>query len=47
MSEEHHFYTFLSLMAEIDGILGLLLGVSLYHFVDWASTLLEKKIEKL
>ncbi len=31
LSEEHDFYTFLSLMAEIGGYTGLLLGVSLFH----------------
>ena len=31
LSQENDFYTFLSLMAEIGGYVGLLLGVSLFH----------------
>ena len=46
VSEEKFFYTFLSLMAEIGGYVGLLLGVSLFHFADWLSDLVEAQIEK-
>lgn len=46
ISEEKFFYTFLSLMAEIGGYVGLLLGVSLFHFADWLSDLVEAQIEK-
>ena len=46
LSEENPFYSFLSLMAEIGGYVGLLLGVSLFHFAGWLSALLEKQIRK-
>ena len=46
-SEELELYTSLSLMAEIGGYVGLLLGVSLWHFASWISDLLEVKIQKL
>ena len=46
-SEELELYTSLSMMAEIGGYLGLLLGVSLWHFACWISDLLEDKIKKL
>ena len=46
VSEEKFFYTFLSLMAEIGGYVGLLLGVSLFHFADWLTHLAEGQIEK-
>ena len=45
-SEENYFYTELSLLAEIGGYLGLLLGVSFFHFADWAATFLQDKITK-
>ena len=34
-------------MAEIGGYVGLLLGVSLWHFASWISDMLEVKIKKL
>jgi hypothetical protein len=37
----------LSLMAEIGGYVGLLLGVSLWHFASWISDNLEDKIKAL
>ena len=43
-SKEHIFYTFLSMMAEIGGYVGLLLGVSFFHFAAWLSTIIDKKI---
>ena len=46
-SQELELYTSLSLMAEIGGYVGLLLGVSLWHFASWISDLLEVKIKKL
>ena len=46
MSEEHYFYTELSLLAEIGGYLGLLLGVSLFNLADWTAGLLQEKINK-
>ena len=47
LSEELQLYTSLSLMAEIGGYVGLLLGVSLWHFASWMNDLLEAKIKKL
>ena len=47
LSEELQLYTSLSLMAEIGGYVGLLLGVSLWHFASWMNDLLEVKIKKL
>ena len=44
---EHFFYTALSLMAEIGGYLGLLLGVSLWHFASWISDSLQERINKI
>jgi hypothetical protein len=46
-SEELEFYTSLSLMAEIGGYVGLLLGVSLWHFASWISDIVEVKIKVL
>jgi hypothetical protein len=47
LSEEMELYTSLSLMAEIGGYVGLLLGVSLWHFATWISDSLEVKIKDL
>ena len=47
LSEELQLNTSLSLMAEIGGYVGLLLGVSLWHFVSWINNMLEVKIKKL
>jgi hypothetical protein len=47
LSEELELYTSLSLMAEIGGYVGLLLGVSLWHFASWISDNLEDKIKAL
>ena len=44
---EHYFYTALSLLAEIGGYLGLLLGVSLWHFASWLADLLQERINKI
>ncbi len=46
-SEDHELYTILSLFAEIGGYVGLLLGVSLWHFAEWGAGLLETKIKSL
>ena len=46
-SEEKQLYTSLSLFAEIGGYVGLLLGVSLWHFARWISDFLEIKIQKI
>ena len=35
LSREHHFYSFLSMVAEVGGYVGLILGVSLFHLVRW------------
>jgi hypothetical protein len=40
-------YTSLTLMAEIGGYVGLLLGVSLWHFASWISDILQEKIKVL
>ena len=40
-------YTFLSLMAEIGGYVGLLLGVSFFHFTAWISEFIDKKAQEL
>ena len=45
VSEEHHFYSVLSLLAEIGGYLGLLLGVSFLNFASWIAGILQKKID--
>ncbi len=47
VSEEHYFYTTLSLMAEIGGYLGLLLGVSIFHFAAWVAGLLQPRIDRI
>ena len=44
LSEEHYFYTGLSLLAEIGGYLGLLLGVSFLNFASWIALLVQRKI---
>ena len=43
---ENYFYTFLSLMAEIGGYCGLLLGISLFHFATWLADCIESQIKK-
>ena len=44
LSEEHYFYTGFSLLAEIGGYLGLLLGVSFLNFASWVAMLVQRKI---
>ena len=44
LSEEHYFYTGFSLLAEIGGYLGLLLGVSFLNFASWVAFLVQRKI---
>ena len=44
---EHYFYTALSLLAEIGGYLGLLLGVSLWHFASWVADSLQDRINRI
>ena len=46
ISEEHLFYSSLSLIAEIGGYLGLLLGVSFLNFAAWAAALIQRKINR-
>ena len=46
-SQEHFFYTFLSLMAEIGGYVGLLLGYSLLHIAMLISQFFGKKADEL
>ena len=43
---EYFLYSILSMVAEIGGYVGLLLGVSLFHFADWLTHLAEGQIEK-
>ena len=44
MSEEHYFYSGLSLLAEIGGYLGMLLGLSFLNFASWVAALVQSKI---
>ena len=46
ISEELALYTSLSLFAEIGGYVGLLLGVSIWNFTTWISSILELKLQK-
>ncbi len=46
-NREKHFYSTLSLVAEIGGYVGLLLGVSLFHLARGFNQLLEEKISKM
>ena len=46
ISEEHHFYSGLSLLAEIGGYLGLLLGISFRNFASWIAGVIQKKINE-
>ena len=46
MSEEHYFYSGLSLLAEIGGYLGLLLGLSFLNLASWIGESLQKKIDE-
>ena len=46
LSEENYLYTTLTLLAEIGGYLGLLLGVSFLNIVDWVQRFLQDKIDK-
>ncbi len=41
-SEEHHFYSFLSMMAEVGGYVGLLLGFSFFHLAQWGGDIISK-----
>ena len=47
MSKEHYFYSGLSLLAEIGGYLGLLLGISFLNFASWVAVLAQSKINDL
>ena len=46
-SEEHFFYSGLSLLAEIGGYLGLLLGISFLNLVSWFAVLIQSRINDL
>ena len=46
-STEHFLYTFLSLIAEIGGYVGLLLGYSLFNLAAWTSDLIQAKIKDM
>ena len=43
-SEEHYFYTGLSLLAEIGAYLGLFLGISFLNVSSWVALLVQRKI---
>ena len=45
ISEELPFYSGLSLLAEIGGYLGLLLGISFLNFASWMAGMVQKKID--
>ena len=47
MSKEHYFYSGLSLLAEIGGYLGLLLGISFLNFASWVAIVVQSKINDL
>ena len=47
MSQEEFLYTFLTLLAEIGGYVGLFLGVSVNHFAEWFKTYMKIKIKRL
>ena len=44
-SQEHYFYPFLSLIAEIGGYVGLLLGYSLFYVAGFINSVIEGQIE--
>ena len=44
---EHYFYLFLSLMAEIGGYVGLILGYSLYNLAAVINTCIDVKIKAM
>ena len=44
MSEEHYFYSGLSLLAEIGGYLGMLLGISFLNFASVFAALVQSKL---
>ena len=47
LSKEHYFYLFLSLLAEIGGYVGLLLGYSLFNLAALINSLIEGKIKTM
>ncbi len=46
-SNEHYFYSFVSMVAEVGGYVGLLLGVSLFHLSSALGDVISKRIEQL
>lgn len=44
-SSEHYFYSFLSLMGEVGGYVGLFLGFSFWHLAEWMTLLIKQKIK--
>ena len=46
ISEEHFFYSGLSLLAEIGGYLGLLLGISFLNFASWMAGVIQRKMNE-
>ena len=47
LSKEHYFYLFLSLLAEIGGYVGLLLGYSLFNVAGVMNTCINAKIQSM
>ena len=45
MSKQEYFYSGLSLLAEIGGYLGLLLGVSFLNLASWAAELIQSMLK--
>ncbi len=43
VQEEKFFYSWISLMAEIGGYVGLLMGVSFFHGARWVCHLLDRR----
>ncbi len=46
-NEEEVLYTFLSMVAEIGGYVGLLLGFSIFHFIGWISDSINLRVRAL
>ena len=47
LSHEHYFYLFLSLIAEIGGYVGLLLGYSFFNVAAFFNTIIQGKIKTM
>ncbi len=47
LNQERYFYSPISLMAEIGGYVGLLLGVSFFQLAAWATAFIDGKIRAM